>query len=51
MKIISFGDVHEDIKDLVKIKPDLETADLIVLSGDLTNCHGKAETKKSIRCY
>ncbi|GJQ22677.1 hypothetical protein BIY37_06450 [Candidatus Brocadia sapporoensis] len=46
MKIISFGDVHEDIKDLVKIKPDLETADLIVLSGDLTNCHGKTETKK-----
>ena len=46
MKIISFGDIHEDNSNLIKIKPDLETADLIVLSGDLTNCHGKTETKK-----
>ncbi|CAG1770854.1 hypothetical protein BAC3_01375 [uncultured bacterium] len=46
MKIISFGDIHEDTGNLVKIQPDLETADLIVLSGDLTNCHGKIETKK-----
>ncbi len=46
MKIISFGDVHEDTRNLVKIKPILETADLIVISGDLTNCHGRAETKK-----
>ena len=46
MKIISFGDIHEDTSNLIKIKPDLETADLIVLSGDLTNCHGKTETKK-----
>ncbi len=46
MKIISFGDIHEDTSNLIKIKPDLETADLIVLSGDLTNCHGRTETKK-----
>ncbi len=46
MKIISFGDIHEDVSNLIKIKPDLETADLIVLSGDLTNCHGKTETKR-----
>lgn len=46
MKIVSFGDVHEDTRNLIKIKPILETADLIVISGDLTNCHGKAETKK-----
>lgn len=46
MKIISFGDIHEDTGNLVKIKPYLETADLIVISGDLTNCHGKTETKK-----
>ncbi|MFN3532766.1 MAG: metallophosphoesterase [Candidatus Brocadia sp.] len=45
MKIISFGDVHEDTSNLVKIKSDLETADLVVVSGDLTNCHGKTETK------
>ena len=46
MKIISFGDVHEDTSNLIKIKSVLETADLIVISGDLTNCHGKAEAKK-----
>lgn len=46
MKIISFGDIHEDTSNLAKIKSDLETADIIVLSGDLTNCHGKTETKK-----
>ena len=46
MKIISFGDIHEDTSNLVKIKSVLETADLIVISGDLTNCHGKTETKK-----
>ena len=46
MKIISFGDIHEDTSNLAKIKSDLETADLIVISGDLTNCHGKTETKK-----
>lgn len=46
MKIISFGDIHEDTSNLAKIKSDLETADIIVLSGDLTNCHGKAETQK-----
>src|SRR5574337_72018 len=46
MKIISFGDIHEDTSNLVKIKSDLEMADLIVISGDLTNCHGEAEAKK-----
>jgi len=45
MKIISFGDIHEDTSNLVKIKSILETADLIVVSGDLTNCHGKVEAK------
>lgn len=46
MKIISFGDIHEDTHNLIKIKSVLETADLIVISGDITNCHGKTETKK-----
>ena len=54
MKIISFGDIHEDTSNLVKIKTILETADLIVVSGDLTNYHGKAEAGKvleSIKKY
>ena len=46
MKIISFGDVHEDTNNLIKIKSELENADLIVISGDLTNYHGKVEAKK-----
>ena len=46
MKIISFGDVHEDTSNLIKIKSELENADLIIISGDLTNYHGKAEAKK-----
>ena len=45
MKIISFGDIHEDTSNFIKIKSVLETADLIVISGDLTNCHGKVEAK------
>jgi len=54
MKIISFGDVHEDTNNLIKIKSELENADMIVISGDLTNYHGKAEAKKvleSIKKY
>lgn len=46
MKIISFGDIHEDTSNLVKIKTIMETADLIVVSGDLTNYHGIVEAKK-----
>ena len=54
MKIISFGDIHEDTSNLIKIKSELENADLIVISGDLTNYHGKVEAKKvleSIKRY
>ncbi len=54
MKIISFGDIHEDVNVLAKIKSSLETADIVVISGDLTNCHGMAEAKKvvdSVKAY
>ena len=46
MKIISFGDVHEDTNNLIKIKSELGNADLIIVSGDLTNYHGIVEAKK-----
>jgi uncharacterized protein len=46
MKIISFGDIHEDIHNLVNMRSVLGTADLIVISGDLTNCHGRTETRR-----
>ncbi len=54
MKIISFGDIHEDTSNLVKMKSVLEKADLVVLSGDLTNCQGKDAAQKvveSVRKY
>jgi len=54
VKIISFGDVHEDINNLAKIRPVLETADIVAISGDLTDCHGMSEAKKvvnAIRVY
>jgi Icc-related predicted phosphoesterase len=49
MKIVSFGDIHEDTKNLFTIKSILETADLIVISGDLTNCNGKKEAEKVLK--
>ena len=54
MKIISFGDIHEDVNILAKIKSAMETADIVVISGDLTNCHGMMEAKKvvdSVKAY
>ncbi len=48
MKIISFGDVHEDTNNLAKMKSTLESADIVVISGDLTNCQGMAEAKKVV---
>lgn len=48
MKIISFGDIHEDTQNLEKIKDKIEEADIVIVSGDLTNYHGKAEAKNVI---
>ncbi|HJW85090.1 MAG TPA: metallophosphoesterase [Candidatus Brocadiaceae bacterium] len=48
MKIISFGDVHEDTNNLARMKSALESADIVVISGDLTNCHGMTEAKKVV---
>jgi uncharacterized protein len=48
MKIVSFGDIHEDISNLKPLKNELETADVIIISGDLTNYNGIREAKKVI---
>jgi len=45
MKIISFGDIHEDTSKLARLKPFLKKADLVLISGDLTNCHGNDRIK------
>lgn len=46
MKIVSFGDVHMAIDHMAKIAVDLATADLIILSGDLTNFGSSADAEK-----
>jgi len=48
MKIVSFGDVHMAISQMQKIAVELATADLILLSGDLTNFGGRADAKKVV---
>jgi len=49
MKIVSFGDVHMAITQMAKIAVELSTADLIILSGDLTNFGGPAEANRVVR--
>jgi Icc-related predicted phosphoesterase len=49
MKIVSFGDVHMAIAQMSKIAAELATADLIILSGDLTNFGGRADAAKVVR--
>ncbi|MFQ5687219.1 MAG: metallophosphoesterase [Candidatus Scalindua sp.] len=48
MKIISFGDIHEDFDKLKLLKNELESADLVIVTGDLTNYNGKKEAGKVI---
>lgn len=46
MKIVSFGDIHMAINPMAKIAVELATADLILLTGDLTNFGGQAEARQ-----
>ncbi len=48
MKIISFGDIHEDLNNLTPLKNELENADLVIVTGDLTNYNGRKEAEKVI---
>ncbi len=48
MKIISFGDIHEDLNNLIPLKNELESADLIIVTGDLTNYNGRKEAENVI---
>ena len=48
MKIISFGDIHEDFSNLIPLKNELVTSDLVIVTGDLTNFHGRKEAEKVI---
>lgn len=48
MKIVSFGDIHMAIRQTDHIAEELSTADLVVLSGDLTNFGGTEEARTVI---
>ncbi len=48
MKILSVGDIHEDFEKSKLMNNELETADLIIITGDLTNYHGRKEAKNVI---
>ncbi len=48
MKIISFGDVHMATAQMEKLAEELATADMLILSGDLTNFGGKTDAQQVI---
>ena len=48
MKIVSFGDVHMAVAQMSKIAVELASADLIILSGDLTNFGGHTDAAKVV---
>jgi len=54
MKIVSFGDIHMAIGHMAKIAAELATADVAILSGDLTNFGGCEEARQvltAVRTY
>jgi Icc-related predicted phosphoesterase len=48
LKIISFGDIHENLSNLRPLKNELENADLVIVAGDLTNYNGRKAAEKVI---
>ncbi|MCP5002473.1 MAG: serine/threonine protein phosphatase [Planctomycetes bacterium] len=51
MKILSFGDIHEELETAKLMKDELMNADLIIITGDLTNCQGRNEARKVIEWF
>ena len=49
MHIVSFGDIHMATHQMATIGAELRAADLIVLSGDLTNFGGAADARTVLR--
>ncbi|HVO24386.1 MAG TPA: metallophosphoesterase family protein [Candidatus Margulisiibacteriota bacterium] len=41
MRIVSFGDIHMSLQTIARLAPELGAADLVILSGDLTNFGGR----------
>ncbi len=43
MRIVSFGDIHMSVRTIERLASKLEHADLVILSGDLTNFGGRED--------
>ena len=41
MRIVSCGDIHMSLRTIERLAPELRAADLVILSGDLTNFGGQ----------
>ena len=48
MKIIAFGDIHFKIEKFKQI-PGVDNADIVIVTGDLTNFGGIAEAETIIK--
>jgi uncharacterized protein len=46
MRIVSFGDIHMALRTIERLAPELRSADLVILSGDLTNFGGRREAEQ-----
>jgi Icc-related predicted phosphoesterase len=48
MRIVSFGDVHMSLQTIKQLAPELEQADLAIISGDLTNFGGREDAEQVV---
>lgn len=48
MRIVSFGDVHMSLQTIDQLAPELEQADLVIVSGDLTNFGGRDDAEQVV---
>lgn len=46
MRIVSFGDVHMALRTIERLAPELAAADLVIVSGDLTNYGGRDDAAR-----
>src|SRR5512144_2643703 len=46
MRIVSFGDIHMSLPIIERLAPEVRAADLVILSGDLTNFGGRDDAAR-----
>ena len=45
MRIVSFGDIHMSLWNIERLRDELQIADVVIISGDLTNFGGAGEAR------